>query len=170
MKLYDSSAEALAAARLAELGFVRCNARLEQTFMDRSSQPFNACPDFYNKSADLYMEYKPCKLNSRGSQAIANRALGHAEKWGSSPYNKILHSWSNSLFKQAAVQDVLTPQNFVVVFDTLPELKAAKKYARHGLVFCTLASLRTYVGYAKLQKAGVAIGFKLPIGQDAFTI
>lgn len=170
MKIYDSSAEEQASAHLAKLGFVRCNTTFEHTFMDASSCTFRACPDFYNECAGLYVEYKPCKLNSRGTKAIADNALAHAQSWAYNAYNHIKHGWSNSLFKQAAVQKVLTPQNFIVVFDTLPELKAAKKYARHGVVFCTLDSLRSYVAYVRLCKLGLNINFNLRYDNLWFTV
>ena len=170
MKIYDSSAEEQASAHLAQLGFVRCNTTFEQTFIDASSCPFRARPDFYHESAGLYVEYKPCKLNSRATKAIADNALAHAQAWAYDAYNHIKHGWSNSLFKQAAVQNVLTPQNFVVVFGTLPELKAARKYARYGVVFCTLGSLRTYVAYAKLRKIGIPVSFMLSYSEHSFCI
>ena len=162
---FDSTAEKDAAPAFAALGAIRCNSPFDITFEDKLGETFTACPDFYHEQFGMYLEYKPCDLNTTTSKKSARNALAAKVKKAAydhrevSTYDKISSSWSNSLYKHAIVQKELNHYNFVVVLQKPPTLKDAENFAKRGLTWCTLASLPSYMAFAHFHNRGISAGF-----------
>jgi hypothetical protein len=85
-------------------------------------------------------------------------------------YDELLHSWSNSAYKQSIVQEKLGYLNFVVCFEKNPTLKEAKFYEKRGIRWCTLTSLRNYLAVMHFQKRGLACSFKLETTEYTYSV
>ncbi|MDB5843935.1 MAG: hypothetical protein JWP79_1245, partial [Polaromonas sp.] len=73
--------------------------------------------------------------------------------------DKLDYQWNHSKRKQAIVQAAYTPDRFIVCFAKAPTFAEALAYLKAGVLFCTLASLPSYLGYVRLKQLGLAVGF-----------
>lgn len=160
---YDSKAEAKVSFRFAELGCFPCKTKFQQTFKDADGTEFRACPDFYHAGSSLYLEFKAHTLNSRTTKTIADKRVAEKLEYKGvlSSFDRLNLQWNHSKAKHAIVQNVLTPQNYVVVFETPPTDVEACAYIKAGIVFIPLSTLPTYLLYVRMLKAGWNISFQL---------
>lgn len=161
---YDSKAEATASYKLAELGFMRSNDKFTQTFKDAEGTEFRACPDFHHARYGLSLEFKAADLNGVKTKASADKQVADKMEWRGgflTMKDSLDYQWNHSRRKQAIVQTALTPDRFIVCFAKAPPFSEALAYLKAGVVFCTLASLPSYMGYVRLKQRGLAVGFSM---------
>ena len=159
---HDSKAEAVASYKLAELGFLRSSERFTQSFKDSTGTEFRACPDFHHARTGLYLEFKAADLNGVKTVATSESQLaGQRQRRGGFNIMKdyLDFGWNHSKNKQAIVQSAMTPDRFIVCFAKAPPFAEALAYLKAGVLFCTLASLPSYLGYIRLKQLGIAAGF-----------
>ena len=158
---FDSIAEESAAPAFAALGAIRCNTPFDTLFEDKKGETFAACPDFYHDQFGVFIEYKPCSLNNKTFKKSAdNKVRAQLTYRGYSiRADEVLHSWSNSAFKQAIVQQTLGHYNFVVCFAKPPTPEEADYYETRGIAWCTLRGLRNYLAFAHFRKRGLDVAF-----------
>lgn len=163
MTTYDSKAEAAASQELARLGCTRPAGQYPQTFTDADGTEFRAKPDFYHPRSGLYIEFKAAPLNSKTTKATAERAEAsqRARKGFLTTWDWLQCGWNHAKAKHAIVQRVLTPQNFIVVFDKPPSIAEAGDYKKAGIIFVPLSALPSFLLHARLAKAGIRTGFLL---------
>jgi len=170
---FDSKAEAMAADKFAKHGATRFDSLFGVDFIDKNGEAFRAKPDFWHQQYDIYIEYKPCELNNKTSKRAAeNKMHSQAMYRGGrlTRHDELLHSWSNSAYKQSIVQERLGYLNFVVCFEKNPTFKEAKFYEKRGIRWCTLASLRNYLAVMHFQKRGLAFSFKLETDEYTYSV
>lgn len=156
---FDSKAEQKANAIFEAIGAHRYDSKFDPVFHDCEGTPFRAKSDFWHSQSGTYIEYKPCKLNKKRSKRTADN--DHANRVARGARNAhVAASWSNSVNKQAIVQSTLGHYNFVVCFDKSPSPEEAEYYAKKGVIWCTLASLRNYLAFTHFRKRGLSIGFR----------
>lgn len=166
---HDSKAESRASSIFSRLGAIPCNTQFDAIFVDKRDEEFRARPDFYHPQSGVFIEYKPCTLNSVTSKSASrNKLAAQARYRGGQPtkFDQLRYGWNQSKVKQAIVQAKLTPQNFIVVFDKKPVFSDAKAYAQKGVTFCTLNSLPSYLAYAHFRKLGLPVSFTLPYDEE----
>lgn len=166
---FDSLAEAKASFRFAELSCFHAKSKFSQTFKDMEGTEFRACPDFYHARYGLYLEFKTATLNGVKTKASADKQLNEKEafKGSLSLYDRLKLQWNHARRKHAIVQKALTPQNYVVVFESAVPIAAAVDYINAGIVFCTLASLPSYLAKVRLAQLGLHVAFTMPyIGSE----
>lgn len=159
---YDSKAEAAASYKLSELGFMRSNDRFSQTFKDSAGTEFRACPDFHHARYGLRLEFKAAGLNGVKTKASADKQIADRVEYRGGTLNmkdRLDFQWNHSKKKQAIVQAALTPDRFIVCFAKPPAFAEALVYLKAGILFCTLASLPSYLGYIRLKQRGLAVAF-----------
>lgn len=162
--LHDSESEAKASFPLAALGFLQCNKRFATTFKDSEGTSFYACPDFHHARYNVYLEWKDSKLNGVRTKATSESQLSAQlmRRGGFNVMNDFLkYGWNHSRNKQAIVQATYTPDRFIVCFATAPPFSEALAYLTAGVVFCTLSSLPSFLGYVRLKQFGLSVGFSL---------
>lgn len=163
-ELYDSKAEAVASFRFAELGCVPCKTKFTQSFIDADGKEFRAIPDFYHPKAEIYIEFKCRKLNSVTTQETSKNALQGRRRYRQGEPWRIDYlncGWNHSKASKSIVQETLTPQRYIVVFDDPPSDVEACAYLRAGIVFCPMSALPSYLAYARFIKIGLKVSFQL---------
>ncbi len=163
MTIYDSQTEAAVFPEFDRLGCIRASGHYPQTFTDTDGTAFRAKPDFFHPASGLYIEFKAAPLNSKTTKATAERAKAsqQARKGFLTGWDWLQCGWNHSKAKQAIVQRVLTPQEFIVVFHQPPTLAEARTYKDAGIVFVPLSALPAYLLYARLAAAGIKTSFLL---------
>lgn len=147
------------------LGFTRCDAYYQISFVDKTGRPFRARADWYHPALDLYAETKNHTLNSKTSQESAEKAIERQQQYRQikgQPLKLIdllKNQWCHSRYKQAAVQRALTPQQMIVVFEKSIPIDEMKAYQKAGLVCISLADLPTYKAYLHFGKKGLHLQF-----------
>ncbi|MDO9419963.1 MAG: hypothetical protein Q7T66_04795 [Herminiimonas sp.] len=163
--MYDSKFEETTAPYLQRFSCIRCSDTLEAIFKDKQGVSFKAKADFYHPATGLFIELKCSELNSKTSKASADKAIARQLEWRNGnlkTIDELNFSWSNSIYKQSIVQKELTRNNFIIVFDVLPNFDEAQRLIKAGLVWCDLRSLPSYLGFLQLQRAGInAFTFRL---------
>lgn len=170
---FDSKAETVAAEKFAKHGALRFDTLFSVDFVDKNGDMFRAKPDFWHQRFDIYIEYKPCELNNKTSkQSAENKMRSQAMYRGGSVtrHDELLHSWSNSAYKQSIVQEKLGYLNFVVCFEKNPTLKQAKFYEKRGIRWCTLPSLLNYLAVMHFKKRGLVCSFKLEANEYTYSV
>jgi len=171
---FDSKSEELAAPIFSGLGAVRRDDILPVLFTDDNGKEFRARADFYHPQTDTYLEYKDGRLNSIKSLSSSQNRLETQIKWRrvTSPTRKdqLDFGWNHSLYKQLLVQEGLGFLNFAVIFKAPPTDSDAKRYAKRGLVFCTLKSFRNFSAFVRFRKLGLNISFTLHCDNYTITI
>ena len=76
-------------------------------------------------------------------------------------FDRLKLGWNHAFRKHAIVQKVLTPQNYVVVFEKAVPMPDAMTYTNAGIVFCTMKSLPAYIVKVRLAKRGLNLPFRL---------
>jgi hypothetical protein len=147
--------EQLAAAVLTPLGFCLVNRTLmPYSFTDKDGETFNAMADFYHPVLDLYVEIKCNHLNGKTSKANAERAFNSiepAKRFGpSKTYYQIHNQWNHAAPKQAIVQSVIRPQQFVIAFTKTPDDDTLKRIEKQGI---QAHSLKRFASMIQLQLA-----------------
>lgn len=158
--MYDSKFEKISAPYLQRFSCIRCSDTLTATFKDKKGDSFKAKADFYHPTTGLFIELKCSKLNSKTSKASADKAIARQLNWRNGileTVDELNCSWSNSIYKQAIVQKKLTRNNFIIVFDLLPNYEEATRLLKAGLVWCDLKSLPSYLAFLQFQKAGITV-------------
>jgi len=159
---HDSQAEAQASFKLADLGFLRSGKKFDKRFLDPEGTTFGAYDDFYHARYGLHLEFKAAGLNGVKTKASSDKQLEAKKAWrgGSNiPKDYLDFGWNHSKNKQAIVQAAYTPDRFIVCFAKAPPFAEALAYLKAGVVFCTLASLPSYLGYVRLKQLGLCVGF-----------
>jgi hypothetical protein len=151
------SPEQIASTLLIPLGFVLVNNRLmPYSFTDKDGQSFGAMADFYHPVLDLYVEIKCNHLNGKTSKANAELAYNRVEpekRFGrNKTYYQIRHQWNHAAPKQAIVQTVITPQQFVIAFTKTPDDETVKRIEKLGI---QAHSLKRFASLIQLQLAVV---------------
>jgi hypothetical protein len=149
------SPEQIASAVLTPLGFYLVNRTLmPYSFTDKDGETFNAMADFYHPVLDLYVEIKCSHLNGKTSRANAERAYNHVEpekRFGMrKEYYQIRNQWNHAAPKQAIVQSVITPQQFVIAFTKTPDDETVKRIEKQGI---QAHSLKRFASMIQLQLA-----------------
>ena len=163
-KFHDSKTEAKASFKLADLGFLYSNKKFDKRFLDPEGTDFGAYDDFYHARYGLHLEWKDAELNGVKSKATSESQLaGQRKRRGGFNVMKdyLDYGFNHSKTKQAIVQAAYTPDRFIVCFAKAPTFPEALSYLKAGIVFCTLASLPSYLGYIRLKQLGLAVGFSL---------
>jgi hypothetical protein len=147
--------EQIASEVLTPLGFNLVNRTLmPYSFTDKDGQAFKAMADFYHPLLDLYVEIKCNHLNGKTSKANAELAYNRIEpekRFGSNKtYYQIRHQWNHAAPKQAIVQSVITPQQFVIAFTKTPDDETVKRIEKQGI---QAHSLKRFAGMIHLQLA-----------------
>lgn len=162
-KTFDSKAEAEVYPFLLSLGFVHITETFDYTFSDSEGTKFKAKPDFYHPALDLYLEYKTHPLNSKRSYRTAEKACQsmNPQYVTNKTYFHLKHAWNHSLAKQAIVQKKLGTEKFIVCFDKAIDSKDIDRHLSKGLFACTLNSVKSYLTYILMKKAGFKASFSL---------
>ena len=159
---HDSKTEAKASFKLADLGFLHSGKKFDKTFRDPKGESFGAYPDFYHARYGIYLEWKDGDLNGVTTVATSESQLAGQRQRRGGPNilpDFLKYGWNHSKNKQAIVQAAYTPDRFIVCFAKAPALSEALAYLKAGVVFCTLASLPSYLCYVRLKQCGLAVGF-----------
>jgi len=159
---HDSQTEAKASYKLADFGFLHSGKKFDKRFLDSEGTSFGAYPDFYHARYGLHLEWKDAELNGVKTVATSESQLaGQRQRRGGPniPKDWLDYGWNHSKNKQAIVQAAYTPDRFIVCFAKAPPFSEALAYLKAGVVFCTLASLPSYLGYIALKQRGLCIGF-----------
>ena len=162
--LHDSKTEAKASHTLAKLGFLYSNNKFDQRFNDSDGTDFGAYDDFYHAKYGIHLEWKDAELNGVKTKATSESQLASkARARGGFNIMKdyLDFGWNHSKIKQAIVQAAYTPDRFIVCFAKAPPFSEVLTYLKAGIVFCTLASLPSYLGYVRLKQLGLAVSFSL---------
>ena len=162
--LHDSKTEAKASFKLADLGFLASSKKFSNLFVDPNGETFGAYDDFYHARYGVHLEWKDCKLNGVGSKATSESQLaGRRLRRGGFTIMKddLDFGWNHSKVKQSIVQTTLTPDRFIVCFRVAPTWPEALAYIKAGIVFCTLASLPSFLGCIRLRQRGLQVGFSM---------
>lgn len=149
------SPEQIAAAVLTPLGFYLVNRTImPYSFTDKDGETFNAMADFYHPVLDLYVEIKCDHLNGKTSKAKAELAYNRVEpdkRFGKrKAYYQIRNQWNHAAVKQAIVQSVIKPQQFVIAFTKTPDDETVKRIEKQGI---QAHSLKRFVTMIQLQLA-----------------
>lgn len=161
-KCHDSQPEAKASFRLADLGFLHSGKKFDKRFLDPEGTDFGAYDDFFHARYGLHLEFKAADLNGVKTKASSDKQLEAKKAWRGGSLNMkdyLDYGWNHSKTKQAIVQAAYTPDRFIVCFDKAPPFAEALAYLKAGVVFCTLASLPSYLCYIRLKQLGIAAGF-----------
>jgi hypothetical protein len=163
-KRHDSISEAQASFYYASLGFIPCEDYLPGDFYDMNGELMPSKADFYHPRTGLYLEHKAAKLNGVTCKAKSRSQLeGRAARRGGKPWrcDELKFGWNHSEAGKSIIQAVLTPANYIVVFEDAVPMPAAMDYQKAGIVFCTMNSLPSYLGKAQLAKHGLNVSFSL---------
>ena len=159
---HDSQTEAKASFKLADLGFLHSGKKFDKRFVDPEGTTFGAYDDFFHARYGLHLEFKAADLNGVKTVATSESQLaGQRQRRGGFNIMKdyLDFGWNHSKNKQAIVQSAMTPDRFIVCFAKAPPFAEALAYLKAGVLFCTLASLPSYLGYIRLKQLGIAAGF-----------
>lgn len=162
--LHDSKTEAKASHPLAKLGFFASGKKFPQRFHDSDGTSFGAYDDFFNAKYNIHLEWKDAELNGVRTKATSDSQLaGQMARRGgfTLPNDDLKYGWNHSRNKQAIVQTALTPDRFIVCFGKAPTFTEALVYIKAGVLFCTLDSLPSFLGYLHLKQRGLSVGFSL---------
>lgn len=161
---HDSASEAKASHTLAKMGFFYSNKKFDQRFNDSDGADFGAYDDFYNTRYGIHLEWKDADLNGVRTKATSDSQLASQmlRRGGFTTMKDDLdYGWNHSKNKQAIVQAAYTPDRFIVCFRKAPTFKEVLSYIKAGVVFCTLDSLPSFLGYLHLKQRGLSVGFSL---------
>lgn len=141
---------------LQPLGFIPYEAYLPGEFVDKEGQQFEAKSDFYHPATGIYLEVKDSSLNSKTSKATAESAMARVDPdryWRAKTYYQIQNGWNHAAAKQSAVQHVLTPENFMIVFVNKPDAKTMKLIEKYDIHACDLRHVSRYLSIMALSQA-----------------
>lgn len=125
---YDSLAEHAFHKRHPELVMVK--GTFQNEFHD-GTQTFQACPDFWDPSAQCYIEFKCHQLNNHLTKSEAAQKLQSAIEFKGHELliDKLKHGWNHSYIKQSIVQRALAEKgiHLVLVFADKTKLSTQSK-------------------------------------------
>jgi hypothetical protein len=131
-----SKPEQLAFPVLAKYGFALTQDYLPGIFHDGEDEAFRAKNDFYNSDLDIHVEVKGNSLNNKRCKRTAENAFNNVESWRyqkNPTYYQIKYQWNHSAYKQASVQQQLTPARFMIVFTEKPTDETLKLIVDRGI-------------------------------------
>ena len=162
--MHDSKTEAKASYPLAKLGFLHSGKKFPIRFNDSDGRDFGAYDDFFHARYGIHLEWKASELNGVRTKTTSESQLARkmADRGGFTlPNDDLKFGWNHSRNKQAIVQAAYTPDRFIVCFEKAPTFEQALVYIKAGVLFCTLDSLPSYLGYVRFKQRGLSVGFTL---------
>jgi hypothetical protein len=163
-KRHDSISEARASFFYAKHGFIPCDGYLPGLFYDKNGESMPSKGDYYHPSLHLYLEHKAANLNGVTTKAKSRSQLaGRANHRGGKPWrcDELRFGWNHSKASKAIIQSLLTPLQYIVVFEKPISAKQALEYMAAGIVFCTMKSLPSYLLKVRLARLGLHVPFNL---------
>jgi hypothetical protein len=170
---YDSKAEAAASFKFVALGCIPSKDMLPHVFTDSEGTEFRAKADFYHPASSLFIEYKCAMLNGCKTKSSAEKQLRERQKYRRCKGQSLLMKdrldcqWNHARRKQAIVQRLLTPLNFIVVFDKPPTVSEAVTYFAAGIMFIPMSELPRYLTFTRLAKAGIPVSYRAGYDTEA---
>jgi hypothetical protein len=167
-KPHLSAAEAKASFHLARFGIVPCDDYYPVTFQDPKAVSFNARSDFIHKASAVWFEFKCSRLNGLKTKANAAKAEARFQEREARGYinnrnrqSEILKaSWSNSIEKQSAVINTLTPAKVVLILKDEPDEKEARRLEKKGIFYRSMKTISVFAFFLKLAFLGLDVGFQ----------
>jgi hypothetical protein len=151
---------------------------LPTTYLDASDARHTGLPDYLvrRRSLTAFVEWKAGALNNHYTKASSYAALQGeycgpeqsynflSEHFWKSPYRSgivtgMKHCFNQSLWKVLALQAEKGWRNYIVCFDANPTPANAERYAKAGLVWCTVKTLDQLLLRIELAEAGFPISF-----------